>query len=158
MPAHGSRQANSSNAPPNTPHPQPPKRSSSTGLDYCSKNLAALQQLLDEYRQEYNNRRHQSLDGQTPQQRYDARPKATPATGPHRPSGVTTRPVSATGVIAFSGCSIVLGRTWAGHAATVYWQGDRVTVMVDDMVARQLTLDRSVRYQRLTNQKLSGKS
>ena len=123
-----------------------------------AKNLAALQQLLDEYRQEYNNRRHQSLDGQTPQQRYDARPKATPATGPRRPSGVTTRPVSATGVIAFSGCSIVLGRTWAGHAATVYWQGDRVTVMVDDTVARQLTLDRSVRYQRLTNQKLSGKS
>ena len=117
-----------------------------------------LQELLDEYRQTYNHRRHQSLDGQTPQQRYDARPKATPATGPRRPSGVTTRPVSATGVIAFSGCSIVLGRTWAGHTAEVYWQGDRVTIMIDDTVTRQLTLDRSVRYQPLTNQKLSTKS
>ncbi|WIV53251.1 hypothetical protein [Amycolatopsis nalaikhensis] len=97
-------------------------------------------------------------DPLTPQQRYDARPKATPATGPRRPSGVTTRPVSATGVIAFSGCSIVLGRTWAGHTATIYWQGDRVTVMINDTVARQLTLDRSVRYQRLTNPKLSAKS
>ncbi|MEV4144056.1 IS481 family transposase [Amycolatopsis sp. NPDC049691] len=114
--------------------------------------LAELQDLLEEYRQIYNNRPHQSLDGQTPQQRYNARPKAVPVTGPRRPSGVTTRPVSATGVIAFGGCSIVLGRRWAHHSATVYWQGDRVTVMIGDTVARQLTLDKSVRYQRLTNQ------
>ncbi|UKD57218.1 IS481 family transposase [Amycolatopsis sp. FU40] len=119
--------------------------------------LADLQHLLEEYRQIYNHRRHQSLAGQTPQQRYDARPKALPATGPHRPSGLTSRPVSATGVIAFSGCSIVLGRRWAGRTATVYWQGDRVAVMIGDTLARQLTLNRSVRYQRLTNQKLSGK-
>ncbi|WP_370970883.1 IS481 family transposase [Amycolatopsis sp. cg9] len=99
-----------------------------------AENLTGLQQLLDEYRTIYNNRRHQSLDGQTPQQRYDTRPKATPATGPRRPSGVTTRPVSATGVIAFSGCSLVLGRAWAHRTATVYWQGDRVTVMVGDTV------------------------
>lgn len=123
-----------------------------------AETLAALQDLLEEYRQFYNNRRHQSLDGQTPQQRYDSRPKATPATGPHRPSGVSTHPVSATGVIAFSGCSIILGRAWAGHTATVYWQGDRVTVMINNTVARQLTLDRSVRYQRLTAQKPSTKS
>jgi transposase InsO family protein len=120
--------------------------------------LTQLQELLDEYRQVYNHRRHQSLNGHTPQQRYDARPKAVPATGPHRPSGVTTRPVSATGVIAFSGCSIVLGRTWAGRTATIYWQGDRVTIMIGDTIARQLTLDRSVRYQRLTNHTLSAKS
>ncbi|HEY3472589.1 MAG TPA: IS481 family transposase, partial [Amycolatopsis sp.] len=61
------------------------------------------------------------------------------------------------GVIAFGGCSIVLGRAWAHRTATVYWQGDRVTVMIDDAVTRQLTLDRSVRYQRLTQQKLSEK-
>ncbi|OXM59050.1 DDE-type integrase/transposase/recombinase, partial [Amycolatopsis vastitatis] len=120
--------------------------------------LTELQDLLDQYRQIYNNRRHQSLEGDTPQQRYDGRPKAVPATGPRRPSGVSTRPVSATGVIAFGGCSVVLGRRWAGRTATVYWQGDRVTVMVGDTVARQLTLDRSVRYQRLTDQKLSTKS
>jgi transposase InsO family protein len=123
-----------------------------------AENLAALQHLLGQCRTFYNNRRHQSLGGQTPQQRYDARTKAVPATGPRRPSGVTPCPVSATGVIAFSGCSIVLGRTWAGRTATVYWQGDRVTVMIGDTVARQLTLDRSVRYQRLTNPKLSTMS
>lgn len=120
--------------------------------------LTDLQELLEQYRQIYNNRRHQSLGGDTPQQRYDTRAKAAPATGPRRLSGMSTRPVSATGVIAFSGCSIVLGRGWARRTATVYWQGDRVTVMIDDTVARQLTLDRSVRYQRLTNQKLSEKS
>ncbi|GAA1024397.1 IS481 family transposase [Amycolatopsis albidoflavus] len=120
--------------------------------------LADLQHLLEDYRRIYNHRRHQSLDGQTPRQRYDARPKALSATGPHRPSGVTARPVSATGVIAFSGCSIVLGRHWAGHTATVYWQADRVTVMTGDTLARQLTLNRSVRYQRLTNHKPSTKS
>ncbi|VVJ16163.1 Uncharacterised protein [Amycolatopsis camponoti] len=120
--------------------------------------LTDLQELLEQYRTIYNHRRHQSLDGQTPQQRYDARPKAVPAAGPRCPSGVTTRPVSATGVVAFAGCSIVLGRAWAGGIATVYWQGDRVTVMIGDTVARQLTLDRAIRYQRLTNTKLSGKS
>ncbi|WP_329062035.1 integrase core domain-containing protein [Amycolatopsis sp. NBC_01480] len=117
-----------------------------------------MQQLLDEYRTIYNHRRHQSLDGETPQQRYDATPKTAPSTAAHRPSGVTTRPVSTTGVIAFSGCSIVLGRARAGHTATVYWQGDRVTVMINNTVARHLTLDRSVRYQPLTSHKPSTKS
>jgi hypothetical protein len=70
---------------------------------------------------------------------------------------MTHRPVSTTGVIAFSGCSIVLGRTHAGRTAQVYWQGDRVTVMIDNTVARQLTLNRSVRYQPLTT-KPSDKS
>lgn len=116
-----------------------------------AENLVALQQLLDDYRQSYNNRRHQSLDGQTPQQRYDARPKTAPTTGRKAPSGRSERPVSATGVIAFSGCSIVLGRRWSGHTATVFWQGDRVTITIGATIARQLTLDRSVRYQPLNN-------
>jgi transposase InsO family protein len=37
--------------------------------------LAQLQDLIEEYRQIYNHRHHQSLGGHTPQQRYDARPK-----------------------------------------------------------------------------------
>ncbi|SDW79859.1 Integrase core domain-containing protein, partial [Amycolatopsis xylanica] len=124
----------------------------------AAENLVALQQLLDDYRDIYNNRRHQSLGGQTPRQRYNDRGKAIPTGGRSAPSGTTTRPVSATGVIAFSGCSIVLGRAWKQHTATVYWQGDRVAIMIGDTVVRQLTLDRSVRYQPLTSQKLSGKS
>ncbi|WP_372662845.1 integrase core domain-containing protein [Amycolatopsis kentuckyensis] len=41
--------------------------------------LTELQDLLVHYRQTYNNRRHQSLDGDTPQQRYDARDAGAPA-------------------------------------------------------------------------------
>jgi transposase InsO family protein len=120
--------------------------------------IGELQRLLEHYRTIYNNRRHQSLDGHTPQQRYNARAKATPATGPRTPSGLTHRPVSATGVVAYSGCSIVIGRCWAGQTARVYWQGDRVVIMINDTIARQLTLDRSVRYQPLNTQKPSAKS
>jgi transposase InsO family protein len=119
--------------------------------------LEALQQLLDEYRLMYNNRRHQGIGGQTPQQRHDATDNAVPAGSATTTPGVTTRPVSSTGVIAFTGCSIVLGRRWAGQTATVHWHGDRVTVMIGDTVARTLTLDRSVRYQRLTAHTLSAK-
>ncbi len=122
-----------------------------------AENLVTLQHLLDEYRVMYNHRRHQGIGGQTPQQRFNARAQAIPDTAA-RPSGVAQRPVSTTGVIAFSGCSIVLGRAWAGHTATVYWQGDRVTIMINDTVTRQLTLNRSVRYQRLTSHKLSTRS
>ncbi|RSN52160.1 IS481 family transposase [Amycolatopsis sp. WAC 04182] len=123
-----------------------------------AENLAALQQLLEDYRQIYNDhRRHQGLDGHTPRQRYDARPKAIPASGHEASSGRTQRIVSATGVIAFSGCSIVLGRRWTGHTATVFRQGDRVTIMIGDTIARQLTLNRALRYQPL-NTKLSDKS
>jgi len=66
--------------------------------------------------------------------------------------------VSATGIVAYSGCSIVIGRRWAGQTAQIYWQGDRVMIMINDTVARQLALDRSVRYQPLTTQKLSVRS
>jgi transposase InsO family protein len=110
--------------------------------------LAELQALLEDYRYGYNQRRHQALDGHTPQQRYDA----TEPVGPLGPApgiaGHATRTVSATGVIGFAGTSIGLGRTHAGKTAQLYWQGDRVTILVDDTVATSLTLDHTVRYQR----------
>lgn len=110
--------------------------------------LPALQQLLDNYRTMYNNRRHQGIDGQTPQQRFDAKDPVTPNGPAKPPAGVTTRPVSTTGVIAFTGCSIIVGRKWAGKTATLHWQGDRVSIIIDNTVTRTLTLDRTVRYQR----------
>ena len=112
--------------------------------------LPDLQHLLDQYRAIYNNRRHQGINGQTPQERYDASAKATPTTGQQAPSGHDERRVSATGVLAFTGCSIVLGRQWANHIADVYWQGNRLTIMINNNLVRELTLDRSVRYQPLT--------
>jgi transposase InsO family protein len=113
--------------------------------------LAELQTLLEAYRQGYNHRRHQSLAGDTPHQRFHATDRAHPAGPAPRVAGHLTRTVSATGVIGFSGTSIGLGRRHRGATAEVFWQGDRVTVLIDDTVAASLTLDRSVRYQRTTN-------
>jgi transposase InsO family protein len=113
--------------------------------------LAELQALLEVYRQGYNHRRHQSLGGDTPHQRFHATDRARPAGPAPRIAGQVTRPVSATGVIRFGGASIGVGRRHAGATAEVFWQGDRVTVLIDDAVAASLTLDRSVRYQRTTN-------
>ena len=113
--------------------------------------LPELQVLLDAYRAGYNHRRHQSLDGDTPHQRFHATARARPAGPAPHVAGHLTRTVSATGVISFSGASIGLGRRYAGAAAEVFWQGDRITVLIDNTVATSLTLDRSVRYQQTTN-------
>jgi hypothetical protein len=113
--------------------------------------LTELQTLLEAYRQGYNHRRHQSLAGDTPHQRFHATDRAQPAGPAPRVAGHLTRTVSSTGVIRFSGASIGLGRRHAGATAEVFWQGERVTVLIDDTVAASLTLDRSVRYQRTTN-------
>jgi transposase InsO family protein len=113
--------------------------------------LTELQTLLETYRQGYNHRRHQSLGGDTPHQRFHATDRARPAGPAPRVAGHLTRTVSTTGVIRFSGASIGLGRRHAGATAEVFWQGERVTVLIDDTVAASLTLDRSVRYQRTTN-------
>ena len=117
--------------------------------------LTELQDLLDTYRAGYNHRRHQALDGDTPLQRFHASPPAHPAGPAPRVAGSSTRTVSATGVIGFAGASIGVGRRHAGKTAQLYWQGDRVTVLVDDTVAASLTLDHSVRYQRTTTPNLS---
>ncbi|MEJ2871994.1 integrase core domain-containing protein, partial [Actinomycetospora sp. OC33-EN08] len=113
--------------------------------------LAELQALLDDYRPRYNQRRHQSLEGDTPHQRFHSVERAGPAGPARRVAGQVTRTVSAKGVIRFSRTSIGLGQRHAGASAEVFWQGDRVTVLIDDTVAASLTLDRSVRYQRTTN-------
>ncbi|GLZ56421.1 DDE-type integrase/transposase/recombinase [Actinomycetospora sp. NBRC 106378] len=113
--------------------------------------LDELQALLDDYRAGYNHRRHQALDGDTPHQRFHASERARPVGPAPRVAGHVTRTVSATGVIGFDNTSIGLGRRHAGATAEVFWQGDRVTVLIDNAIAASLTLDRSVRYQRNTN-------
>jgi hypothetical protein len=113
--------------------------------------LVELQTLLEAYRKGYNRRRHQALSGDTPHQRFHATDRARPAGPAPRVAGHVTRAVSSTGVIGFSGTSIGVGRRHTGATAEVFWQGDRVTVLINDTVAASLTLDRSVRYQRTTN-------
>ncbi|WP_370948685.1 DDE-type integrase/transposase/recombinase [Amycolatopsis sp. cg5] len=110
--------------------------------------LPELQALLEKYRHIYNNRRHQGIGGHTPQQRYDATTKAQPDTSRRAPAGRVTRPVASNGVLQLHGCHIPIGRAHAHTTATVFWQGDRVTILIGDTIARELTLNRQVRYQR----------
>ena len=112
--------------------------------------LEELQSLLEQYRVVYNNRRHQSLAGKTPQQRYDEKPTVTATPEPKIRNGEVARSISHTGIVQFDGHSISLGRAWGDRTAMLHWRGDDVTVMVGDVVVRQLTLDRSVKFQPLT--------
>ena len=115
----------------------------------AATNLTELQALLDRYRHWYNHhRRHQSLGGLTPQQRWDladqTRPDGTPIPAPP----VITRPtVSPRGAIGVDGHEIGLAKRWAGKQALVFRSGDHVTVFIGADNVRTLDLDRTRDYQ-----------
>lgn len=96
--------------------------------------IEELQALLERYRHVYNNRRHQSLGGRTPQQSYDQNPCATAPSEPIILTGTTRRAVSSTGVVQFDACDISLGRRWSDTRATLHWRGDLLDIV-------QLTFD-----------------
>jgi transposase InsO family protein len=115
--------------------------------------LAELQALLEVYRDWYNqDRRHQALDGLTPQQRWDlaqrARPDGTPIPAPP----LITRPtVSGRGSIRVDGHEVGLSRRHASQQTVVFRTGDHITVFIADHEIRTLELDRSRRYQPASN-------
>jgi transposase InsO family protein len=110
--------------------------------------VVELQDLLDRYREIYNNRRHQSLGGLTPLQAWTIAPRSGPAGQrlPH-PLHVTTPQVSAAGSVGVDGTEIGLGKRYRGARATVFRTGDQVTVFIGEHLARELVLDRTRRYQ-----------
>jgi hypothetical protein len=111
--------------------------------------LTELQELLDAYRQVYNNqRRHQSLNGLTPAGRWAIAPRSGPASAPMAEGTyVLTTQVSPAGCIAVDSTEIGLGRRYARAQATTFRTGDDVTVFINGTVVRELTLDRTRRYQ-----------
>ncbi len=111
------------------------------------RDLAELQQLLDIYREAFNNRRNRVLDGLTPNQRFDLGPMAAPDGTLEPVTQVTHHVVSTTGSIGLCATLIGLGRRHAGKPATAFRNGDLVTVFVDDHLARQLTIDHTRHYQ-----------
>lgn len=113
------------------------------------RDLPALQELLDEYREGYNGRRNAVLDGLRPHQRFDLGPVVGP--DPDRPTRthVTTHRVSTSGGIGLSGRLIGLGRRHKGRPATVFRTGDHIVVFVDDTYAGELVINHNNRYQRL---------
>ena len=112
-----------------------------------ARDLTELQAMLDEYRGAYNQRRNRVLDKLTPHQRFDLGPLAGPD-GPLDPrTNLTRHIVSATGSIGLSGTLLGLGRKHAGKTATVFRTDAHAVVFVDDTFVRELTLDRTRRYQ-----------
>jgi transposase InsO family protein len=111
--------------------------------------LAELQQRLDAYRPWYNEqRRHQSLDGLTPQQRWDVADRVGPDGKPlPPPTLILHREIAPNGAVAVDGCEIGIDRRLAGHPAIVFLTSDHASIFVDNEHARTLTLDRSRDYQ-----------
>lgn len=112
-----------------------------------ARDLAELQHLLDTYREAFNNRRNQVLDGLTPNQRFDLGPLAAPDGTLEPVTHLTQHVVSSTGSIGLCATLIGLGRRHAGKPATAFRNGDLVTVFVEDQLARQLLLDHTRHYQ-----------
>jgi transposase InsO family protein len=137
-------------------HPQTcgkTERGHGTGRRWLAKqstarSLEELQALLDRYREIYNNRRHQSLDGLTPNQAWKIAPASGPAGEPlPYPLHVATATISGSGSIGVGPTEIGLGKAHIRKTATVFRCGDHVTIFIDGTFARELTIDRTRRYQ-----------
>jgi transposase InsO family protein len=120
--------------------------------------LEHLQLLLDRFRSHYNGERpHQGIGNQTPAERYLPAPKLplgelTLAEHEKRPSYAphsVTRKVWPTGVVAYDGLAIVLGRRYRGATVRVLEVGELVHVYLGDELIRVVAPDRSRRYQNL---------
>jgi hypothetical protein len=112
--------------------------------------LAELQTLLDHYQQLYNNRPHQGLDAnQTPLERRiaAARPNPRPAATLAPRTIVRRAVVKPRGYLTWDGHYIAIGRELVGRTLLVLATGDDLVIFYRHHLVRQLTLDRSRRYQ-----------
>lgn len=112
--------------------------------------LTNLADQLEHYRDIYNHRRHQALHGLTPAQAWEI----APASGPYGSPLATvltvhTAPVSNAGCIRIDRTEIGIGRRHKHTTATVFRSGDDVAIFIAGRLIRDLTLDRSRRYQPL---------
>lgn len=108
--------------------------------------LTALQELLDSYRDQFNDRRNRVLNKLTPNERWELGPRAYPSDF-EEPTTLTTHTVSTSGGIGMDGTLIGLGRRHSHKSATVFRTGDHAVVFVEGVVVRELVIDRTRRYQ-----------
>ena len=139
-----------------TSHPQTcgkVERGHATGQRWLGRRdtpttLQQLQQHLDAYREGYNQRRHQGLNGLTPAQAWALATVSGPAGHPlTAPLQVSTAPVSPAGCVATDNTEIGIGRRHAHATATLFRTGDHAAIFIDGHLVRELTLDRTRRYQ-----------
>lgn len=112
---------------------------------------AELQQLIDIYTEIYNQERpHQRLGGGllTPDEAYEATPKAMPAGGPLpvKPR-ITQVKVSARGEVPAGPLRVQVGRGWEGAQVTVIRDGNSVAIFHDTALVESRIIDPSRRYQ-----------
>lgn len=109
---------------------------------------ADLQAQLEDYRADYNQRRHQSLDGRTPQAVFDRTPKAEPRNSPlSGPLTLTERLVDPRGAIQVGAHVIGLGAHYTGARTTILHSNLDVAIFIDNALIHTLRLDPTRRYQ-----------
>jgi hypothetical protein len=111
--------------------------------------LTELQELLDRYQHEFNNRPHQGLDpNQTPLERRIAAARHTPIqVRPEQPTLVRHCTAKKGGFINWEGRRIAVGRELAGRILVVFATGDHLLIFYRHHLVRDLILDRSRPYQ-----------
>jgi transposase InsO family protein len=115
------------------------------------KTMAELQRLLDAYDALFNtDRPHQGIGGQTPAERYNASPKATPADQPTSPPCQITHPMtSRTGAVSLGNTYLLpIGRSWAGIRVTVIRDDLDVVVLHEQTIICRTRIDPTRRFQR----------
>jgi hypothetical protein len=114
--------------------------------------LVELQGLLDRYQAEYNNRPHQGLDpNQTPLERRIVAARHTPTpVQPDQPTVVRHCAVNARGYLSWDGVRVAVGAEFAGRMLLVFGTGNQLLIFYRHHLIRDLILDRSRRYQALT--------
>ena len=112
--------------------------------------IGQLQALADTFELAYNSgRAHQALDGDTPDQRYTANPKATPNPIPDRTAlRIAHNTVTARGSVNLAGrWQAHLGRQWEGCTITVLRQDLHVSLFYGDRHLLDLTINPDRTYQ-----------
>ena len=115
----------------------------------AAQDLPGLQELLDVYRDRYNNQRRKThLHGMTPAQRYQLGPKDGPGTNALPwPATIRTAKVSASGCIGIDKHLLGVGRRYAGLIVTTIRQHREIAVFATNQLIAQFTLTGHRGYQ-----------
>ncbi len=110
--------------------------------------LADLQTLLDEYRQAFNRRPHQALQGKTPLEQRAASTRITPPGQAIPPATIITTPTAnSRGAIKTNGITVGLGKEYAHEDLIVFTTGDDLKIYYREYLIHTLTIDPTRSYQ-----------
>lgn len=109
---------------------------------------AKLQAELDGWLDFYNyHRPHRALGGDTPAERWNARPPDRPGPPIPEPQRAELRRVSREGRLSWNETYIPVGVRYAGQQLLVIGRSDHIAIFSHDGLVRRLTVDPSRRYQ-----------